>query len=418
MIGIAGAGISGLALGSFLEERGLDFRIWERASRAGGVIRSSRVDGHVLDHGPQRTRVTAGVRKLIERAGFADGTVSLPGDLALFVYSRGKLCRVPFRWSELPGTGILSLRGKLRLLLEPFTRGATREETVDRFFIRKFGDEAYSNLLGPLFGGLYGSDPADLLVRHSLAPTLEGMGIGRSILMHFARGAFTREATPPAVSFPHGMQQWVEALALSLGDRVTLGAEVTAIRRVGSEWEMEVGGRPERMEQLVMTIPADRAAHLLRSAVPEVSRRLASLRYNDLAVVHLHGEGPTGALGYQVAYGESLRTRGVTWNAAAFGRDGVYTAFLGGARDPTLLSMPEDGIGRVAEEEFRHVTGARTRVLATTWARIPSWDRSWTALEGMSLPPGLHLCSNYESRVGIPGRVDRAAALARELGSG
>ena len=172
------------------------------------------------------------------------------------------------------------------------------------------------------------------------------------------------------------------------------------------------------MATMVLTLEAEGAACLLRTEAPEVEERLLRLRYNRLAMVHLAGARVLDGLGYQVSYGEGLRTRGVTWNASALGRKDVYTAFLGGARDPGVLELDDEEVGEIARREFLEATGCDSRVLAVGRARVPSWDRSWLALDGMTLPQGIHLASNYESRVGIPGRLARARELAEIFSSG
>jgi oxygen-dependent protoporphyrinogen oxidase len=170
---------------------------------------------------------------------------------------------------------------------------------------------------------------------------------------------------------------------------------------------------------VVVTVPADAAAALLDDVAPDAAGRLGRLHYNPLAIVHLEtdGGGPRG-LGYQVAFGEPLRTRGVTFNDSLFGREGIRTAFLGGARDPDILRESDERIGAIAAEELGVVTGSEAEVLRVTRTRVPAWDRSWTALEGLALPPRVHLCTNYESRIGIPGRIANATALARRLIAG
>ena len=415
MIGIVGGGITGLALGTFLEERGAPFRIWEAADRAGGVIRTSIQEGRVLEHGPQRTRSTPAVDALVSRAGMGEEVVRVPRALPLFVYRDGQLRRVPFSVGELLTTDLLSLRGKLRLGLEPLTRRPVPEETVARLFTRKFGAEAYRALLGPLFGGLYGSDPGEMYVGHALDETLHRLGARRSVLGPFLRGALGRSRTPVAFSFRRGLQSWTDALAQRLGDRLVTGTPVTEIRRTPAGWMVRTPAGEERATSLVLTAPGGRAAELLAAEAPESAQRLRRLTYNRLALVHLLADGPDGGLGYQVAYGEALRTRGVTWNAPALGRNGVYTAFLGGARDPEALELTDPEVGEIAGREFREVTGFQARVLNVSRTRVPAWDQSWAALEGLSLPEGIILCTNYESRIGIPGRVEQARSLAEAL---
>jgi len=49
---ILGAGITGLALGYFLQQRGIDFLILEKDARPGGHIRSLREGPYLMDVGP------------------------------------------------------------------------------------------------------------------------------------------------------------------------------------------------------------------------------------------------------------------------------------------------------------------------------------------------------------------------------
>jgi protoporphyrinogen/coproporphyrinogen III oxidase len=420
VIGIVGAGITGLALGVLLAERGVPFRILESGERAGGVIRSSTVEDRVLDHGPQRTRMTPPVARMIRRMGLDGSVVSVPPGLPLFILRDGRLRRVPFTGGDLLRTDLLSGAGKLRLLREPFSRGHRRDETVGAFLTRKFGREAYEHVLGPLFGGLYASDPGEMYVRHSLAETMKGLGVGRSLLWAFLRGSLDRGAAPPAVSFQGGMADLTDAMWERVRDQVSVGAPATALRRSGaSGWTLHTGdGEAVPCTQVVLTLEAAGAAGLLQEEAPAAAERLLRLRYNRLALVHLAGGRALEGLGYQVSYGEGIRTRGVTWNAMALGRGDVYTAFLGGARDPTALELGDEALGEIARREFRAATACDARVLGVSRTRIPSWDRSWVALDGLALPGGVHLCSNYESRVGIPGRLARAEAMADLLAGG
>ena len=417
MIGVVGAGITGLSLSVYLEERGVEHRVLEASPRAGGAIRSSQVEGRVLDHGPQRTRATPAVAEMVSLLDLQDEVLPVDRDLPLFVYRRGRLRRVPFTPRELMRTDLLSWRGKLRLLREPLSRGPRPDETVAHFLVRKFGREAYQNLMGPLFGGLYGSDPADMLVRHSLAALLDTGEARRSFVWAFLRGAFNRRATPPAISFRDGMEAFTAAMLERIRHRVSLSTPATALESDGDGgWTLGTGdGDTLTCTDVVLTLEADRAAELLRGAAPESAHRLDRLRYNDLALVHLVGDCPLEGLGYQISYEETFRTRGVTWNASALARRGVYTAFLGGSRDPDAVTRSDDSLGKIAAEEFLAITGCSAKPLKVSRTRIPAWDRSWTAMDAVTLPPGLHLCSNYESRVGIPGRLARARELADRL---
>jgi oxygen-dependent protoporphyrinogen oxidase len=415
MIAIVGAGITGLALAHELDRRGAEFVVLEASDVPGGVIRSAVVEGRLLEWGPQRTRLTGPIGTLVAELGLQGEVVQAPAGLPLLVYADGRLRQVSFSAAGMLSGDLLSPAARLRLLLEPLTAGARDDETVADYFTRKLGRQAYERMAGPLYGGLYASDPADMLVGLSLGHVLREFQVGRSLGWKLLRRG-GRVVAPPACSFREGMAALPRALHRRHAARVHLSMPVHALERTGAGYRLTTDAGPIAARHVVVTANAPAAAGLLGGVVPDAARRIATLKYNPLAVVHLHAAGGVpAALGYQVALGERLVTRGVTFNAAMFGRDGVYTAYLGGAKAPQVVDLPDAEIGDAAVREFRQVTGADARVLSVARERMPAWDRTWAAVTDLRLPEGLHVAANWESRPGLPGRLAQARRLAEAL---
>jgi len=415
VIAVVGAGITGLALGWELGRLGLDYVVLESSPRAGGVIRSAEVEGRILDWGPQRARLTAGVKRLVEGVGLSAEVVRAPDDLDLFVYHRGRLRRVPFSIGALLRSDIVGPAAKLRLALEPLTGGANPEESVAAYFTRKIGHDLYETLVAPLYGGLYASDPADMRVGLSLIHVLREFGIRRSLVLPLlARGGRVRP--PPACSFRGGMQALPSALAKALGPRLRLDTPVRALRRDGAGWRLELDDGTVEAATVVITTPAPMTARLLAHEVPTAAGAIGAVRYNPLGVVHLDAETGLRGLGFQVAFTErELSLRGVTFNDSLFGRRNLYTAYLGGARHPEVAHMDREEVARRAVEEFQHCTGYPARPLAVERESMPAWDVSWRVLKGLELPQGVRLAASWWSRPGLPGRLAEAKRTARSL---
>ncbi len=368
-----------------------------------------------MELGPQRARLTEGFRDLAEAVGLSDELVTAPVDLPLFVYTRGKLRVAPLSLGQAISTDLLPLSSKARILTEPFRSGPRADETAGAFLRRKFGEAAYRDLLGPLYGGLYGSDPDHMPARHGLARTLKSMGVGRSILWRMITAGGRADESPPC-SFRDGLAALPRALQAHLGDRVHLDSPVRSLRESPDGWEVELDGEGRvQVSHVVLTCPADQAARIVESVSPEGANMLAGIRYNPLAVVHMRSEADLRGLGYQLAFGEPFETRGVTWNHSLFIRSGLYTAYLGGMKNPAMVDRPDDEIGGIACREFETVTGHPAETLMVSRTRMPAWDESWDALPDLNLPAGLHLCSNYSARPGIAGRIVEAQRLARRL---
>jgi protoporphyrinogen/coproporphyrinogen III oxidase len=414
MIAIIGGGISGLALAHQLAARGLPFLLLEASGRVGGVMRSGRVAGHLLEWGPQRGRLTREFAALIDELGIRDQLITAPARLPLYVFRRGRLRRVPFSVAQFLASDILPWSAKFRLLLEPLSGAARDDESVADFFTRKIGREAYETLVGPLYGGLYASDPHEMIVGLSLRHVLREFRVGRSLLVPLLRrrGSIV---PPDACSFSEGMETLPRALYQRHRAHIRLNMPVHDIARAGAGYRVAVDGETIDAEHVVICTPAPAAAALLQRVDGDAAARIAQLNYNPLAVVHLYAETELHGLGYQVSLAEPLVTRGVTWNDSLFGRKGVYTVYLGGARNPWVAGESAERLSELAQSEFRAVTGYGSQVLSVDRELMPAWDRSWAATRQLALPAGLHIHANWEARPGIPGRLLMAQRLAQRL---
>ena len=428
--------MSGLALGRELVRRGCECVVLEAEARPGGVVRSERADGLLLENGPQRARLTRSFAALVDELGLGDSLILAPEDLDFLIHRDGALRRVPLSVRGLLASDVVGWRAKLRAMLEPLTPGAREDERVADYFSRKLGRELYEHVVGPLYGGIYGTDPADMVVGLSLGGLLGDMGIGRSLVL--AR-LFRRPGSrpPPACSFADGMESLPRALARSLGGRVRLNSPVRAIDPRPGGWSVVLDAETLPAEQVVLAVPAPVAARLLREIAPGASSRIGSLRYNPLAVVHLRADTDFRGIGFQVSLAEPRALRGVTFAHCLFGgeagrpdRTGVYTAYLSApvqtrtAGTPTMgdpasamrvsSSRTDDALGALAAEEFQRCTGFAAEPLAVARPAMPAWDTSWSALRGLRLPAGVHVTANWESRPGLAGRFARARRLAAE----
>ena len=413
MIVIVGAGISGLTLAHELHARGVEHVVLERSDRVGGVIRSGRVEGRLLEWGPQRARMTPDFARLIDELALRERVIEAPRDLPLFVYRASKLRRVPFSLRELVTSDLLPWSARLRVLAEPLTAAPRDDETVGAVFRRKLGRHAYEALAGPLYGGLYASDPDDMIVGLSLRHTLRDLGVRRSLLTPLLRrGGGVR--TSAAVSFIDGLEELPRALHDRHRDRIRLNTPVRALAAEGRRWSIELDGETLSADHVVMTTPTWDAGEMTAEALRDTAPRITRLSYNPVTLVHVEDDARLRGLGYQVALDEEMVTRGVTFNDALFGR-GVSTIFLGGARNRWIASAGDDELKRIALDELERVTGARGRVLSVHRTWMPAWDRTWALIDGMELPPGLHVHANWHARPGLPGRLAGSRRLAEKL---
>ena len=164
---VIGAGISGLVCAYRLKALGVDVALIEKSERAGGVIQSERIGDYLIERGPNSSQGTEELMALVEELGItgeiAEGNPKAPA----FVYFDGRLHPVPAGPGAFLKSRLLSVRGKLRILAEPFvkTRRSGEEESVYSFALRRIGREAAERLVAPFVSGIYAGDAEALSVQ-------------------------------------------------------------------------------------------------------------------------------------------------------------------------------------------------------------------------------------------------------------
>src|SRR5262245_22412387 len=294
---VVGAGISGLTTAHRLLELdpGLRLVVLEAANRAGGTLGTESMAGFAFERGPN---------------GFLDNvpfTIDLARELGLgdrllpcsdlaqhrFVLKGGRLLPVPMSPGSFLRSPLLSIGGRLRVLLEPF-QGRGRgdlDESVAAFGRRRLGAEATATLLDPFVTGIFAGD----LERISLAsafPRLAALerehgGLFRGMRARKREGKRAQAAGQPAAaaagpagpggrlcSFPGGLEELAAALATRLGPRLRLGAPVEAVRRLpkGDGYEVLLRDRSSvRSQEAIVAVPAPRAAAIVSGWNPDLA---------------------------------------------------------------------------------------------------------------------------------------------------
>ena len=384
---VIGGGSAGLAAAHALHRRAarertpLDLVVLEAAPRAGGHIGTLREDGFVIESGPNGfLSGEPAPEALIEELGLAPQLVEAkPASRRRFLARRGRLRRLPEGPFGLLTTRALSLRGRLRVVLEPWVRAAPpqEEESVLEFGRRRFGREAAETLADAVVAGTSAGQAENLSMDASYPALLEMERRHGSVV----RGMIARRRAgargPVLRSFATGMGALTEALARELGPAVSPGDAATGLARAGTGWRIEHSrGEPLTADHVILALPAGRAATLLEACDPLLATAVRGVPSAGLATVAFGW--PTGDLGrpldgygYLVPARERLLTLGMVWESSLFpGRapEGwvLVRMMLGGARAPEAASLPEAELLRCAEAEAARFLRSR-RPPARAW---------------------------------------------------
>jgi protoporphyrinogen/coproporphyrinogen III oxidase len=446
---VVGGGIAGLAAAHALHTRGVPFVLLEASGRLGGVIRTERIGGFLLEGGPDA--ILAQKPEAVDLCGalgLGDRLIPTnPEARAVYVLHRGRLhplpegmvLGVPTRIGPLLRSRLFSWPGKLRMALEPFMpRGpAEGDESIASFLQRRLGREAVRKLGEPLLAGIHAGD-AERLSMRSTFPRLVDIEAREGSLMR----AFLRGSTgAPFRSLPEGLGELVGALVASLPARsCRTDSPVRALRPGPGGWVVEAGGQPPfAARAVVLAVPAPRAIPLLQELAPEAAQLLSLIPFASTATVLLgyrraDVRHPLDGYGLLVPRAEGLRTTAVGFFSTKFpGRapEGhvLLRGFLGGVHDPELLGESDSALGLRVQEEMAGPLGlSGTPVLARVYrwpAATPQMEVGHQSLVAslereLAGLPGLHLTGSGLRGTGIPdtiGDATRAALLASEAGA-
>ncbi len=456
-IAIIGGGISGLSAAYTLEKKRhsgveVEYTLYEASPRLGGVLVTDRVDGCIVEAGPDSFLTEKPwASDLCKELGLGDQLIgSNDADRKTYILTRGRLIEMPDGLMFMVPTKILptvlsplfSVRTKLRMAREWFhpPHKANGDETVAAMVERHYGPEMVDLLADPLLAGVYGGDASQLSVRAVLARfadmEAEHGSLGRAML------ATRRNAPKPAngqtrplfTSLKEGMQQMVDAVVARLDlDSVHNKAPVQAIAPEDGGWIVSAGLQSDHFDAVILALPTRAAANLLGRAGPEIAVELGGIHYSSSVTVALGYDEkvrqslPPG-FGFLVARSEGRRMLAATFVHNKFPHRApadraLLRCFLGGARDEQILALPDEDILRITRGELKQILNLTAEPLFT---RIFKWRGAMAQygvghlerlqrIEALQQKlPGLALAGNGYRGIGVPDCVRSGTAAVEE----
>jgi len=443
---VVGGGIAGLAATYELQLRGLDVRLLEASPRLGGVIQTERIDGWVIDAGPDALLVQKPAAVgLCRELGLGDRLIATLLPRTAYVLRDGRLRPLvegsflgfPVGLGALARSSLFTWAGKLRMAGEAVVPRAPRDdESIASFVRRRFGEEALDYLAEPLLAGIHAGD-AERLSMQALFPRLidaerQAGSVLRSLrALHISpspRGAF--------VSLPGGIGELVDALARALRPgTVRLSARVTELHRAGV-FTIEAPGATLQARAVILGIPAYTAGGLLRGvdttlaglcdAVPYASTATVAFGYRRDQIRH-----PLEGSGFVVPRVERNPLLAATWVTSKWpGRapDGhaLVRGFLGGGRDPHRLDRSDEELIEIAQEALAETLDIEGDPVLTRLFRFPRQSPQYevghlqrvaSIEQRLGSVPGLFMAGSGCRAIGIPdcvadGRETAARAAA------
>ena len=146
---IIGGGISGLSTANFLSKKTSDFLILESSNRVGGTINSSKVDGFILENGPNTVlNNNNAIQKLLSDLSITEELIypDLKKISNRYLLINDRLEKIPLNIIEFLLTPILSIYSKIKIFSEIFVPRHKKDTDVESFIKRRFGNEFHDSM--------------------------------------------------------------------------------------------------------------------------------------------------------------------------------------------------------------------------------------------------------------------------------
>jgi oxygen-dependent protoporphyrinogen oxidase len=461
-IAIVGGGIAGVAAAyeiAKLRRAGaaVEAVLFEASLRLGGIVETVREAGFTIEGGPDGwVTEKPWARELAEELGLGDELVPsndatrktyVMVDSKLVAMPDGMRLMVPADLEALDRSELFSdaakaaYRGEMARAEELRAAAPETDESVAEFVRRHFGDEVLEKVGAPLLSGVFGGDVAKLSVRAVMAPFVgmereHGSLIKGLNALHAGRRGVGNKTTSLFTTLRSGLGTLIDAMVAAIPKEwIRLYRPVAEVRRCAAGWEVQSGSGWESFDALMLAVPVDVAARLLRET-DEGAGELMRIEGSSAVVV---GFGFTEGFALPQGFGFLVPPRagvgaGSSLLAGTFmdqkfahrapegGR--LLRGFFGGATADALLGRSDAEIAALARKELEAVLGIALPEAVVTVVR--RWPRAlpqyavghlerMAELDGRVREVGrLWLLGNGYRGVGLPDLVRDARAAVSE----
>jgi len=451
-VAIIGGGIAGLSAAYYLEKArkngtALEWILFEKSERLGGVIRTEYRDGCILEAGPDSfLSIKPEAAELCRELGLGSEIIhSNDFQRKTYILAKGRLVpipdglqfMVPTRVWPMVGTRLFSLSTKLRMAREILgpTRNHDHDESVADFVRRHFGQEMVDRVAEPLLAGVYGGNASTLSVRAVLPRFVEMERENGSLVRATLKARKQAPKGPPQplfTSLRRGMQELVDTIIASLpGSSLRLKQVGVSLRRVSNGWQVETSAGDMNFDAVILAIPAPFAGALLLNLIPEAATILAKIQYTSSAAVLLAYAKPDlpPGFGFLVPASEHKKMLACTFVHNKFShrvREGtaLLRCFFSSARMPELLNRREEDLKMFAREELKEILGLEAEpqfTLVFRWRYgLPQYEtghleRAAQVEAQLRQLPGMHLIGNSLYGIGVPDCIRSARQAVERL---
>jgi protoporphyrinogen/coproporphyrinogen III oxidase len=402
-IAVVGGGITGLSAAYYLHREAelrslpLDLALIEGEERLGGKVKTKRIDGFVMETGPDSfLERKNSAKQLALDLGLKDDLVRNRTGQSFILHQgrllpipEGAVMGIPTRLTPFLRTGLFSASGKLRAaqdLILPKQK-EKMDVSVGAFFRRRLGDEVVDHLIEPLLSGIYAGDLDRLSLKATFPQFAQMEQEHRSLILA------TRKSRPPHkkgnrsrgqfLTLKQGLESLVETIEAKLPkETVITGNPVQRIIKEANRYLLVLrSGRVIQADAVITAVPFQVMKRLLPAGeLPEYPTSVSATSVATVILGYDREALPEGVdgTGFVIPRKEETTITACTWthkkwpHTAPEGK-ALIRCYVGRFGNDAIVEETDSRILDRVCSDLRKIQGIEAM---PTFTHITRWQKS------------------------------------------
>lgn len=427
-----GAGISGLSLAYFLQNKGKLLLI-EQNDHPGGWLHTKKENGFLFEMGPRAFKASKSntLLSLIDLLGLKDDLIySSKKATKRFLCYNNQMHPIPTSLKEIVRSPLA--KGLIGSVVKGlFHKKADREENIAQFVERRCPHPVIKALFDAFSTAIHAAHPEELSLSMTFPSVnrLEKHWMKNLFHLFFAGGLGNTLTYTDLCSLKSGNDAIVRKITSNLGKDLVLGCKAQKIENKEKRWHVETTLGKVVADHLFLSVPKEAAFSLLS----DIARPIPQFSSTTIAAVHLGYKQnllTEPNFGYLFPSTEGELSTGITCESAIFPQKNSHekeTRFcvkFGSTKEQSIDHLNDDKLKQMAKDLLHrrlNITRSPDAELIT-YAKnaIPKFEVGYqkkisTFVDKLkTYYPNLHLLGNYLHGAFVDHCIEKAYQLSKQ----
>lgn len=449
---VIGGGITGITTAYYLQKEAkekdlpIETLLIEASDRLGGKVQTYTENGYVIEKGPDSFLARKlSASRLAEEAGLKDQLVNNgTGKSYILIKDKlhsmpgGAIMGIPTKIAPFVKSGMFSPLGKLRaggdFILPP--SNVQGDQSLGKFFRRRFGNEVVDHLIEPLLSGIYAGDIDRMSLLATFPQFYEVEQKYRSLILGMKKttpkpGPVKTETGKKTkgmfLSLRGGLESLVHAIEAKLNPGTVLkSVAVEKVERKDDQYMLQLSSGEEiTADSLVVCVPHKQTARIFSNFsffeafnyVPSTSVANVAIAFPESAV-----KNDINGTGFIISRDSGYSMTAVTWthkkwpHSAPKGK-ALLRCYVGRPGDEEIVSRSDEEIVQTVLKELNKTMNIDSNpelTVITRWKdSMPQYtvghkERMKIITDKMAAElPGVFLAGASYEGLGVPDCIDQ-----------